>query len=159
LISKYKTSNYNDRDTMNYRKLPDNQRSALSLFVKLMRATNTVANRIHGHLKENNLTVSQFGVLEALYHLGPLSQGQLGVKILRSNANLTTVVDSLEKKKLVLRKRAGEDRRKITVQLTGDGIELISRVFPRHAQVVTREMEFLRDDEKSALEKLLRKFR
>jgi MarR family 2-MHQ and catechol resistance regulon transcriptional repressor len=98
-------------------------------------------------------------VLEALYHLGPLSQGQLGVKILRSNANLTTVVDSLEKKKLVLRKRAGEDRRKITVQLTGDGIELISRVFPRHAQVVTREMEFLSDDEKSALEKLLRKFR
>lgn len=83
---------------MKYSKLPVNQRNALNVFVKLMRASNTVNTRIHGHLKEDNLTVSQFGVLEALYHLGPLSQSELGIKILKSNANLTTVVDSLEKK-------------------------------------------------------------
>ena len=94
---------------MKYKNLPNSQRDALNVFVKLMRATNTVANRVHVHLHEDNLTVSQFGVLEALYHLGPLSQSELGTKILRSNANLTTVVDSLEKKNLVVRTRESEE--------------------------------------------------
>lgn len=144
---------------MKYNTLPVNQRHALKVFVKLMRATNSVTGRIHGHLKEDNLTVSQFGVLEALYHLGPLSQSELGKKILKSNANLTTVVDSLEKKALVVRDRSADDRRKVTVHLTGAGKELIAKVFPRHAQVVASELEFLSVDEKDALETLLRKFR
>lgn len=143
---------------MKYNKLPDKQRNALNVFVKLMRATNKTTGRIHKHLKDDNLTVSQFGVLEALYHLGPLSQSELGDKILKSNANLTTVVDSLEKKALVERERASEDRRRVKVKLTDSGEELISRVFPRHAQVVTKELAFLSEQDKDTLEKLLRKF-
>lgn len=144
---------------MKYNKLPDNHRHALNVYVKLMRATNRATSKIHEHLKDDNLTVSQFGVIEALYHLGPLSQSELGEKILKSNANLTTVVDSLEKKTLVVRKRSDEDRRMVTVHLTEPGRELIAKVFPRHAKVVTRELEFLNDKEKDALEKLLRKFK
>ena len=143
---------------MKYNQLPDEQRKALNVFVKLMRATNTAANRIHVHLKDDNLTVSQFGVLEALYHLGPLTQSELGDKILKSNANLTTVVDTLEKKILVERERGSDDRRKVTVKLTEAGMDLISRVFPRHAQVVANELAFLGDEDKATLEKLLRKF-
>lgn len=144
---------------MKFNKLPDNQRRALNVYVKLMRATNTATSKIHEHLKEDNLTVSQFGVIEALYHLGPLSQSELGKKILKSNANLTTVVDSLEKKTLVERKRSDQDRRTVMVYLTELGRELIAKVFPRHAKVVTRELGFLTDKEKDALEKLLRKFK
>jgi MarR family transcriptional regulator, 2-MHQ and catechol-resistance regulon repressor len=144
---------------MKFNKLPDNQRHALNVYVKLMRATNTATSKIHEHLKEDNLTVSQFGVIEALYHLGPLSQSELGEKILKSNANLTTVVDSLEKKTLVERKRSDQDRRTVMVYLTELGRELIAKVFPRHAKVVTRELGFLTDKEKDALEKLLRKFK
>lgn len=144
---------------MKYNQLPDTQRNALNIFVKLMRATNKTTSRIHGHLKSDNLTVSQFGVLEALYHLGPLSQSELGDKILKSNANLTTVVDSLEKKMLVARERASDDRRRVTVKLTESGKKLISRVFPRHAQVVANELAFLSKDDKDTLEKLLRKFK
>lgn len=144
---------------MRYSQLPDKQRNALNIFVKLMRATNKSTGRVHEHLKADNLTVSQFGVLEALYHLGPLSQSELGNKILKSNANLTTVVDSLEKKMLVERERASDDRRRVTVKLTESGNELISRVFPRHAQVVTNELAFLSDQDKDTLEKLLRKFK
>ena len=72
---------------MIYKRLPKNQRDALSVYVKLMRATNQATSKIHGHLRDDNLTVSQFAVLEALYHLGPLSQSELGEKILKSNAN------------------------------------------------------------------------
>jgi len=144
---------------MKFNKLPKNQRDALSVYVKLMRATNQATGKIHGHLRDDNLTVSQFGVLEALYHLGPLSQSELGEKILKSNANLTTVVDSLERKTLVIRKRAEEDRRRVTVHLTKAGRELIARVFPRHAEVVAKEFVFLSDGEKDALSNLLRKFK
>ncbi|MDX2417385.1 MAG: MarR family transcriptional regulator, partial [Xanthomonadales bacterium] len=107
-------------------RLPKNQRDALSVYVKLMRATNQATSKIHRHLRDDNLTVSQFAVLEALYHLGPLSQSELGKKILKSNANLTTVVDSLERKTLVIRKRAEEDRRRVTVYLTEAGRKLIA---------------------------------
>lgn len=144
---------------MKYNKLPKNQRHALNVYVKLMRATNKATNKIHEHLKDYNLTVSQFGVLEALYHLGPLSQSELSEKILKSNANITTVVDSLEKKNLAVRERASEDRRRVTVHLTEAGKDLIATVFPRHANAVSRELEFLSDNEKDVLEKLLRKFR
>ena len=144
---------------MKYHNLPPDQRNALSVYVKLLRAANQATARIHGHLKDDNLTFSQFGVVEALYHLGPLTHGELGQKILKSNANLTTVVDSLEKKFLVVRDRSGADRRKVTVHLTESGRELIARVFPRHAEVVARELAFLGDAEKSTLASILRKFK
>lgn len=144
---------------MKYNQLPKTQRHALNLYVKLMRASNRATGKIHGHLKDDNLTVSQFGVLEALFHLGPLSQGELGEKILKSNANLTTVVDSLEKKTLVVRTRSDEDRRRITVHLTESGRKLIARVFPRHAHVVEREFEFLSAGEKNTLSEILKKFK
>ncbi|WP_319549817.1 MarR family transcriptional regulator [Desulfogranum marinum] len=144
---------------MKYNRLPKNQRDALSVYVKLMRAANLTTSKIHGHLRDDNLTVSQFGVLEALYHLGPLSQSELGEKILKSNANLTTVVDSLERKTLVLRKRTEEDRRRVTVYLTESGTEIIARVFPRHAEIVAKAFEFLSDEEKDILSNVLRKFK
>mgnify|MGYP001823114641 FL=1 len=144
---------------MKYNQLPATQRNALNLYVKLMRASNRATGNIHVHLKDDNLTVSQFGVLEALYHLGPLSQGQLGEKILKSNANLTTVVDSLEKKSLAERRRSDEDRRRVTVHLTDSGRELIARVFSRHAKIAEREFEFLSAEEKNTLAEILKKFK
>jgi MarR family 2-MHQ and catechol resistance regulon transcriptional repressor len=143
---------------MKFNRLPNDQRKALNLYVKLMRATNRATGRIHRHLADDNLTISQFAVLEALYHLGPLCQGELVEKILKSNANLTTVVDSLEKKSLVRRDRSGTDRRRVTVHLTDTGEILISRVFPRHAKIVAEELKFLSDKEKEELTGLLKRF-
>lgn len=143
---------------MKYNELTNNQRTALNVYVKMMRSANYLTNTIHRHLKDDNLTISQFGVLEALYHLGSLSQSELGEKILKSNANLTTVVDSLEKKNLVVRKRADEDRRRVAVNLTEAGRELITEVFPRHAEIVEEKLRVLAEEEKDVLVGLLRKF-
>ena len=142
---------------MKFAKLPRSQRNALNVYVKLMRATNRASAAIHQHLLADNLTQSQFGVLEALYHLGPLSQGELGQKILRSNANLTTVVDSLEKKELVVRCRAESDRRRVEVRLTDAGENLISKVFPRHAAQVEQAFAVLSEAEQKQLGALLKK--
>ena len=135
----------------------DNQRSALNCFVKLMRASNRLTTDIHRHLLDENLTHSQFAVLEALFHLGPLCQGELGRKILKSNANLTTVVDSLEKKWLVVRERLACDRRRVTVQLTPAGEQLIGAVFPRHVEVIATEFAALSTEEQQQLGRLLKK--
>ena len=98
---------------------------ALKAYVKLMRAAESITSRVHKHLSSAGLTVSQFGVLEAIYHLGPLSQKDLGRKILRSSGNITMVIDNLEKRRLVRRKRDTSDRRIFIVHLTGEGQKLI----------------------------------
>jgi len=142
---------------MKSRNLSASIRRSLSSYVKLMRASNRLTSRIHRHLLDDNLTHSQFAVLEALYHLGPLSPSDLGEKILKSNANLTTVLDSLEKKQLVVRDRSASDRRRISVQLTANGEALIARVFPRHARIIEAEFSVLSAEEHQQLESLLKK--
>jgi len=142
---------------MKSRTYPASTRRALSSYVKLMRASNRLINNVHRHLLDDNLTHSQFAVLDALYHLGPLSPSDLGQKILKSNANLTTVVDSLEKKQLVARDRSASDRRRIIVQLTASGEELIARVFPRHARIIEEEFSVLSTEEQQQLAQLLKK--
>lgn len=133
------------------------QKIALDTYIKLMRASNVVTNAIHRHLLDDKLTHSQFAVLEALNHLGPLSQGELSNKVLKSNANLTTVVDSLEKKDLVVRQRSAEDRRCVTVDLTATGTQLIQEIFPRHVDVVARRFSILSEKEQNQLAALLKK--
>ena len=130
---------------------------ALSTYVKLMRAVESTTTRIHQHLASAGLTLSQFAVLEALYHLGPLYQREIGQKLLRSSGNITMVIDNLEKRGYVKRERKKEDRRFIMVRLTAEGSELISKVFPPHAAVIAREMSVLSEREQETLAQLCKK--
>ena len=130
---------------------------ALDTFIKLVRATDSVSNRIHRHLAETDLTVSQFGVLEALFHLGPLYQRDLAEKLLKSGGNMTLVIDNLEKRELVKREREADDRRCIKVCLTQKGHQLISRIFPSHVAAVVNEIGILTPDEQEELGRLCRK--
>jgi MarR family transcriptional regulator, 2-MHQ and catechol-resistance regulon repressor len=130
---------------------------ALDTFIKLVRATESASVRIHQHLDQTNLTVSQFGVLEALWHLGSLSQRDLAQKLLKSGGNITMVIDNLEKRQLVRRERQTHDRRVILVCLTEAGETLIQEVFPRQVQAVVQEMSVLSAIEQENLGQLCRK--
>jgi MarR family 2-MHQ and catechol resistance regulon transcriptional repressor len=130
---------------------------ALKTYVKLMRATESMTARAHRQLSNFGLTVSQFGVLEALHHLGPMSQSEIGQKILRSSGNMTMVIDNLEKRKLVRRERNQADRRFLIVHLTSEGKELISSIFPSHAAEITREFDVLTPAEQQTLGRLCKK--
>ena len=130
---------------------------ALSTYVKLMRAVESITARIHKHLASAGLTLSQFAVLEALYHLGPLYQKEIGQKLLRSSGNITMVIDNLEKRGYVRRERKKEDRRFMMVRLTDEGFELISKVFPPHAAAIAREMSVLSAREQETLALLCKK--
>jgi MarR family 2-MHQ and catechol resistance regulon transcriptional repressor len=133
------------------------ERLALSTYLKLTRASERLWDRLALGLQHEDLTPSQFGVLEALYHLGPLCQRDLGERILRSSGNMTMVVGNLERRGLVRRERTAGDRRFREVHLTGAGERLIRRVFPPHAAAITRALAVLTSEEQRALGHLCRK--
>lgn len=131
--------------------------TALNTYVKMMRAAESLTARVHRHLTSAGLTVSQFGVLEALYHLGPLTQRELGQKILKSSGNITLVIGNLGKRSLVRRERQSTDRRYFIVHLTDEGTKLICKIFPPHAAAITREMSVLNLTEQKTLANLCKK--
>jgi MarR family 2-MHQ and catechol resistance regulon transcriptional repressor len=135
----------------------EHQRLVLNTYVKMMRAAETATTRMHKHLSNHNLTISQFGVLEALYHLGPLCQRDIGKKILKTSGNMTMVVDNLEKRGLVKRQKDPNDRRFITVKLTEAGEQLIRDIFPIHAKIAEQVFSVLSTNELETLGQLLKK--
>lgn len=130
---------------------------ALDTFIKLNRATNSFHNRLNQRGTQGNLSTSQFAVMEALLHLGPMCQTDISHKLLLSTGNITTVIDNLEKQGLVRRERNPEDRRYITVHLTDTGQSLIQEIFPLHAQAIMDEMSALTYDEQQQLGALCKK--
>lgn len=103
------------------------------------------------------LTEAQFGVLEALLHVGPSSQTTLADKLLTSTSNLTVVLDNLERDGLISRRRSSRDRRQRLVELSNDGRELIERIFPGHVSRIEDSMRALTPAEQEELGRLCRK--
>ena len=133
------------------------QKNTLNTFIKLMRATESLNQRLCRHLSEANLTVSLFVILEALLHLGPQNQKELGQKLLKSGGNITLVIDNLEKSGFVSRKKDQNDRRALIVDLTAQGKSFIEDFFPKHLKKITKEFNVLDDNEKRELGRLCKK--
>src|SRR2546423_781324 len=133
------------------------ERNALDAYIKLMRAAASVESRVNRHLQEVPLTTSQFGVLEALHHLGPMHQTLLCEKILTSNGNMTLVLDNLTKRNLIERRTDQADRRRTTIHLTAEGRALIERILPGHVRAIVEEFGVLSKEEQAALGDLCRK--
>lgn len=130
--------------------------NALNAFIKLQRAAESVTTRVHAVIP-NGLTSTQFGVLEALHHMGPLCQGELSEKLLRSGGNLTLVVANLEKVGYVIRERDPADRRFVVVKLTQKGTVFIAELFPEIVAKISGEMHRLSSTELLDLGRLCKK--
>ena len=135
----------------------DTEEQALRLWIALARCYVTFSRAVACKVAEYDLTAPQFGVLEALYHLGPLSLGELAEKLLVTGGNVTYVMDRLEAQGLVARERSGDDRRVVRAHLTTKGRRTIEGVFPRHAVFVEGLVEVLDPEEKETLRALLKK--
>ncbi len=131
--------------------------TALNCYTKLMRAADSVTSRVNRTMSVAGLTISQFGVLEALYHKGPLCQRDIAAKILKSTGNITLVIDNLEKQGLVKRERISEDRRYLTVSLTDQGETRISAAFSKVEAAIIVEMGLLATHEQELLGRLCKK--
>jgi MarR family 2-MHQ and catechol resistance regulon transcriptional repressor len=133
------------------------EKLALETFIKFTRACNSLENRMARRNPIGDLTVSQFGVLETLFHLGPLSQSEICGKLLRSGGNITLVIDNLEKRQLVQRQTDAKDRRVTVVSLTTTGRNLIEKIFPAQVQAIMDEFRCLTGDEQQTLGTLCKK--
>lgn len=130
---------------------------ALSTYIKFSRAFNSVKARLDQKQISGSITETQFGVLEALYHLGALTQKDIGQRLLISKSNVVAVIDKLENSGLVKRQRSSEDRRYIFIHLTEDGSTKIEELLPYHVASIVEEMSCLTADEQEELGRLCRK--
>lgn len=129
--------------------------AALDAYIKLMRASESVTSRAHGLL--GDLTITQFGVLEALYHRGPLCAGEIAQKILKSAGNLTLVLSNLERDGLISRQRDRADARRWIISLTEAGRARIAALFPQVAAAIASEFAHLSVAEQAMLAELCKK--
>lgn len=134
----------------------EEEKLALDCYIKLFRAAESVSQSINAHLRDHDLTISQFGTMEAIYHLGPKQSGELGQKILKSSGNMTMVIDHLEKRGYVTRQRREDDRRCVDIHLTQAGSDLIAAILPTHVAGVVQSLSALSTAEQTQLAALCR---
>jgi MarR family transcriptional regulator, 2-MHQ and catechol-resistance regulon repressor len=130
---------------------------ALDLFIKLNRCAAALGDRLEGPLKAEGVTPSQFGLLEALLHLGPLEPCELGPKLLTSRPNVVLIIDQLERRGLVRRVPVLHDRRRVLVELTPRGRREIEKIFTAHVERLLAETSRLSAAEQEELARLCRK--
>lgn len=133
------------------------ERRALDVYIKLQRAAETTLARTTAHLSDHGLTTSQFAILEALYHLGTLSQRDLAEKLLKSTGNISIVLKNLEKGCLIGRERDPADNRYKQVSITPQGRKLIESMLDEHVAGILAEMSILSEQEQETLARLCRK--
>jgi MarR family 2-MHQ and catechol resistance regulon transcriptional repressor len=128
----------------------------LKLWVVLSRAHASVAAHSEADIARHGLSMTEFAILEALYHKGPLLLGEIQRRILVSSGGITFLVDRLAEKGLVAREACPEDRRARYAVLTPAGRALMKRIFPGHAAAMARALGGLTRDERRAATRLLR---
>lgn len=129
------------------------------LWLLLWKATKSVETEAHRSIRGAGLGLSDFGVLEALLHKGPLPVNAFREKLLLTSGSMTAAVDRLERNGLVRRSATPTDRRARIVHLTEKGRTLIGRLFQNHARDMKNAFSCLNERERAALSRLLRKLK
>ncbi|MDA3956706.1 MarR family winged helix-turn-helix transcriptional regulator [Oceanispirochaeta sp.] len=129
----------------------------LKLVIALSRSIQHIRRGEGQNIQDAGLTLSQFAVLEALYHKGDLRICEIIEKTLSTGGNMTVVVNNLVKDGLVRRFKDPGDGRASRISLTEKGEVLIADLFPRHVESVQTLFERLESDEKRRLLDLLKK--
>jgi len=131
--------------------------AAVHLWLVLWKATRAVGEHAHKSIASQPICPSDFAVLEALLHKGPLPVNTIGRKVLLTSGAITTAVDRLEVQGLVERRAHPTDRRARVVHLTRDGNRLITGVFAEHERDMERAASALSPAERATLLRLLKK--
>jgi MarR family 2-MHQ and catechol resistance regulon transcriptional repressor len=107
--------------------------TGVHVFLVMWKAVHALETYAQHSIAELEMCGSDFAVLEALLHKGPLPINEIGRKVLLTSGSITVAVDRLEAKGLVERRASGTDRRAKIVHLTKAGKDLIARVYASHA--------------------------
>lgn len=134
-----------------------NSVSATRIWVVLAKSYKAMAAFVEHQVSKQGLGLSDFMVLEVLLHKGPLTISAIGEKVLLANASMTSAIDRLETKALVIRRTSEEDRRIRRIELTTEGERFISEIYQRHEAEIESLMTGLSGEERMALHSSLKK--
>ena len=146
-----------EKDDASAPRYDERETRALGLWVVLSRAAAAVSGHSMADIALSELTQAEFGVLELLYHKGPLLLGEVQKRVLVSSGGVTYIVDRLAERGLIERRLCPNDRRARYAAVTRKGRTLMKQIFPRHAQAMARAVAALTPDEQDQARLLLRK--
>jgi MarR family 2-MHQ and catechol resistance regulon transcriptional repressor len=135
----------------------DDRAATLQLVIALGRAIQALERGVRPHLAECGLGLTEFAVLEVLYHKGSLPLGEIRDRILVTGASTTYVVTKLVERGLMRRRTSAEDQRVVFGELTAKGRALMDKVFPAHVDRLRHVTTGLSASEKRAAARLLRR--
>ncbi|MGP4066869.1 MarR family winged helix-turn-helix transcriptional regulator [Oceanobacillus sp. M65] len=133
------------------------QDPSLKLFVVLAKSYRSVMEQVEKDIQSRGLNLTDFAVLELLYHKGEQPLQKIGEKILLTSGSITYVVNKLERKGYLKRKPNTADRRVTFAVIEEKGTELLSRIFPGHWDKIKQLMSVLDEDEKVFAINILKK--
>ena len=131
----------------------------LKIVIAMARTYDDLFFQVEKSLQEYKLNISEFGVLEMLYHKGDQPVQKIADKILVTSGTITYVINKLEKKDLVIRRKCNKDKRIYYVSLTEKGKDYIAHIFPKHKEFLNNLFKDLSEEDKRELVENLINFR
>ena len=126
-------------------------------YLVLMQTAKAVQERMKMELAKDSLNITEFSVLEVLYHKERQTIQQIGSSILISSGSMTYVIDKLEQRGLLKRSGCPNDRRAIYVALTDQGMNVMKQIMPEHQRLIDNFFAALNPDEADTFVQLLEK--
>lgn len=123
----------------------------------LYRSVNAITNVIKNDVVQYGLNVTEFGVLEALYHKGTLSVQAIVDKVLIANSSMSYVLSKLEDKALIKKEKSSQDKRQFNISITPKGQSILDDMYPKHVQSLRQRLDVLTTKEEKELQRLLKK--
>ena len=136
---------------------PERETRALALWVALTRAQDSVAQHSQADIARHGITPGEFGILELIYHKGPMFLGEVQKRVLVSSGGVTYLVDRLVERGLLERRECNADRRARYAALTRKGRALLKQIFPVHAAAIAEAVAGLTAEEQKQARNLLKK--
>ncbi len=144
------------KTTLPAKTAPSHETSSAALWVVLARAYRSMAAFVELSIAALGIGLSDFMILEALLHKGPLTMSELCDAALITNASMTAAIDRLEQRAFVERIADKDDRRVRRVQLTPQGTALIKRIYVRHERDLEEVMSGIAPAERAELRRGLK---
>jgi MarR family 2-MHQ and catechol resistance regulon transcriptional repressor len=137
---------------MNYREDP-----SIKFMIVLNKMMASLQHNLAPHFKSLNLHETEFFVLFALDANGPLTIQDIGSKVNMTSGTMTYVIDKLEKKGHIKRVRCDEDRRRIYIELTEEGITFWKDIIVKHMKQMDESFAHMTDEDMLQLIELMKK--
>jgi len=141
---------------------PSYENKHAAAYFNFLFTANWIELRVKQALAPYQLTHPQFNILKILNgsHPQPLSPGDIKERMLFKSPDITRLIDRLVRKNYVDRQPCPDNRRKVDLRITKEGIALLDQIFPEIKKSVKDYfVEELTEKEAEELYKLLNKMR